>query len=494
MVMIRPLFAAMALAACVCLGTAAPAAACTVSSISFKEAFAYADTVLFGTVRSIDDASVFNNIVGMNFDKVATLTVGDVWKGHAAASEELAYTEFTPACGFELQTGQSITLFARRGPDGLLFATRYGVAGIGVNDLDTMFLSKYRTEADSLRQQARSGGMEEGFAFAAYLTRWNDPRALEVYQNLLDRFDRDAEAYLGIGIALARDQGNRAGSEAAIHSAIATDVNLKPILESARPWPAPLEPLTFDDQVSRAIFMLIGEFSEYGSDWSNLVANSRCAGEDVDFSRAYFDTSDMTQCAFQRSRFEEVSFVKAKLAGVSFEFTDLKDIDFSDADLDGASFKFAHLSNVNWTNADLRNANFSSTRAAGPFQDVDLRGASFAGALRPGPFVTSDKDGKFSLEGVSFRNATVAVSAFLLTPENTMADGVRADISRADFSEAVLDCGERNKAQMKRSLEIARDRLLPSYLAEQRLAGHIRDSWPDVTLTERCREFLATEL
>lgn len=492
--MIRSLSTVLALAACVYCGVTNTAAACTGGSISFEEAFGYADTVLHGTVRSIADASPSGAVSGMSFDKIATLTVDEVWKGHAAASEDLVYTEFTASCGFELQLGQSITLFARRAPDGLLFATRYGVAGIGVNGLDALFLSQYRAQFDTLRENARAGGVEEGFAFAAYLTRWHDPAALDVYRNILDRFDRDAEAHLGIGIALALDQGDRAGSEAAFREAIAADATLAPILETARPMPAPYSPLTFGDQVSRAIFMLIGDFSEHGSDWSNLAANARCAGEGVNLRHAYFDSSDMTACSFRRSKFEKASFVNAKLAHVSFEFADLKDVDFSNAALNGASFKSAHLSNVGWTNADLRNADFSSTSAAGPFRDVDLRGASFAGATRPGPFVASSNNEKFSLDGVSFRNAAVAVNAFLLTSKNTMADSVRADIDGADFSGAVLDCGERSQAQMKRSLETARDLLLPSYLAEQKLARHIRDSWPDVTLTDRCQEFLAEEL
>jgi uncharacterized protein YjbI with pentapeptide repeats len=366
------------------------------------------------------------------------------------------------------------------------------VGGLGVRVVDGAFLERYRVRTDELREKARSGGAEEGFALGAYLTRWGDTEALKVYQDLLDRYDRDADAYLGIGIARSR-RGDFAESEAAFRNA----ASIEPSLTSIRETRLKQLPLGANDRWTRgerATFLLLGEFVEYGQDWSGLPLNPKCSGEGATFWHDYFDASDMTACTFRRSKFEEVSFVATKLAGVPFDFADLKVVNFSNADLNGASFKSADLANVTWAGADLRNADFARTRSAGPFEDVDLRGASFAGALRPGPFIASGRDKKFSLDGVSFRGATVAISAFLLTPENTMADSPRADIGGADFTDVVLDCGERNREQMKQSLKSARDLLLPSYQAEQELVSQIRDTWPGVTLTERCREFLATEL
>lgn len=467
------------------------ASACTVGTTSFDGAFIGSDVAFEARVVSIRDS--YTAVAGdrRHFEKLATLAVNTVWKGSAAAAESLAYTEHSSACGFTLQPGQTVIVFAQREDAGLLYTMRQGVAGIGVENLDKAFLQRYRVQTDELRQKARSGGVDEGFAFGEHLTRWNDGEAIAVYGDLLDRYDRDAEAYLGLGIALARNRDDDTESVAAFEKAVAIDASLKPILESVLHLPA-----SFDswNRTARAIFMQTGEFADHGSDWSGLVANKKCAGEGASFWNDYFDAADMRLCVFRLSNFERVSFAGAKLAQVSFDFADLQEVDFSGADLADASLASARMRNVTWTGATLRNADFSGTQGAGPFQDVEIKGAKFDNAKNPGPFLARQDGQPMSLEGVSFRGTSLSVNAFLTDDGYWPTSELRADISRADFTGANLDCGDRDELHLKQSLDAMPDFFLPRFLNEQRVVTLIRDNWPDVTLTERCEVFLARKL
>jgi uncharacterized protein YjbI with pentapeptide repeats len=468
--------------------------ACSSNTTSFDGAFLGAGTVVQGIVLSIRDASIADGPYPMPFDKVATLVVDKIWKGRATVSEKLIYTESTSACGFELQLGQPITVFAQRVTNGKLYASGQDVAGVGVHGLDTAFLVRYRMQTSELRERAQSGGVDEGFAFGEHLTHWNDDEALAVYNDLLDRYDRDAEAYLGLGIALARNRGDDAESVAAFQKAAAIDASLKPILESALHLPALLAGLDSWNRTGRAILMLTGEFDDRGSDWSGLVANKKCASEGASFWNDYFDASDMRLCSFRRSSFDRASFAGAKLAQVPFDFADLQEVNFSGANLGDASFTSARMRNITWTGASLRNADFSGTQGAGPFQGVEIKGAKFDKANNPGPFLARQDGQPLSLEGVSFHGASLSVYAFLTEDGYWPTAELQADISRADFTGANLDCGDRDELHLKQSLDAMPDSFLPRFLNEQRVATFIRDNWPDVTLTERCQVFVDRKL
>ncbi len=480
-----------------------PAAdACTVSSVEFDRAFLSADVVVTAQVAAVQDASSDADLAELyplatshtksndvwSMSKRATLSVSEVWKGNAAEVEFLAYTESTSACGFELSLGQTFILFAQRSGSGALIASRHGISGTGVYGVDGAFLERFRTQTAMLRQKARAGATADEFALALHLTRWNDPAQLDVYRRLIERHGGNPDAYLGLGIALARHGDDDAALEA-FQTAAALKPELAAIARGRRESP-PVEL-----QRSRAIFILTGFISDvWQGDWSYLTARSNCDTGGLALMSADFSASDLRPCSFKRAQLTDTSFANAALSNVSFEDAELQDVNFSGADLAGSSFAFATLENIVWDGADLRHADFSRTRNAGPFQDAALDGANFSNATDPGPFLAGTDGKPTSLAGVLFRNASLAVSAFLTADGYSPEAELQADIAQADFTGATIDCGRRDRLHLAQSINAAPETFLHRFQNEQRVARYIRDNWQIAGLTERCQRYIELEL
>jgi len=470
-----------------------PASACTGGIFRFEDIFESADVVLRATVTKIEDATE-TSLGAQNFvtgDKIAALQVSEVWKGISASTAHLNYTEQSSACGVELEEGEMITLFAGQDRNGQLYARWPQIAEHSTFILDLPFLVAYRQQTDALIAAAKAGGEAEGFALARHLTRWNDSfRAKLVYQELIDKYANDAEGHLGLAIA-QHASGEQDQATRSLQSAIAADASLRQIEPAAEAayWGSPK-----DIRIARAKFLLTGLLDEYSRDWSNLVANERCDGEGASLGDAIFDDSNLTRCSFERARVANTSFASADLTNVSFEYADLQETDFSSASLTGAKFELSRMRSITWAGANLRNADFSKTENAGPFQEVEIAGAKFESAMSPGPFLSSPAGGVMSLDNVSFRDAELSVYAFLTEDGYWPTSELQADISRADFAGATIDCGDRDELHLKQSLDAMPEFFLPRFLNEQRVATFIRDNWPDVTLTERCEVFVGRKL
>ncbi|HKP22827.1 MAG TPA: pentapeptide repeat-containing protein, partial [Dongiaceae bacterium] len=421
--------------------------------------------------------------------KRATLSVSETWKGSAAAIEFLAYTESSPACGFQLSPGQTFVLFARRSTDGTLIASRHGVSGIGVHSVDGDFLARYRSQTRALRRKALEGAAADESAFALHLTRWHDPEALAVYRRLAQSDERDPDAYLGLGIALTR-YGHRFKGLEAFRKAASLDPDLAMIgngIETS-------QPIRLTALHARALFILTGFMDENSDDWSNLAARSNCATAGTTLTATDFSASDLTRCSFRRARLIRSSFATADLSSVSFESAVLRDVSFSGADLADSSFASATFKDAIWDGADLRNADFSDTRDAGPFRHTAIDGANFSNAINPGPFLALANGKPMSLVGVSFRNASLAVSAFLTADGYSPEAELQADISQADFTGATIDCGARDRLHLAQGINAAPETFLLRFQNEQRVARYIRDNWKIAGLTERCQRYVELTL
>jgi uncharacterized protein YjbI with pentapeptide repeats len=504
------------------LGPASAAHACTVGSVEFDRAFLSADVVVTAQVAAVQDASSDADLEDLFplatshtiskdvwlVSKRATLSVSEVWKGSATRAEFLAYTESTPACGFELAPGYTFIFFAQRSRSGTLITSRHGVSGIGVYGVDGTFLARYRAQTATLRQKALGGAAADEFALAAHLTRWNDPAALAVYRRLVERYGRDSDVYLGLGIALAR-YGN--GDEAV--EAFRTAAELSPDLAMIGLQAS--EPIRLEVLHARALFILTGTMNDgFGGDWSGLTARANCDPEGIALTSADLSASDLTRCSFKRAKLtdtsfadaalsnvsfedaelQDVSFSGAALSNVSFDAAELQDVNFSSADLAGSSFASATLKDIAWDGADLRHADFSGTRNVGPFQHVVIDDANFSNAINPGPFLALANGNPISLAGVSFRKASLAVSAFLTADGYSPEAKLQADISQADFTGATIDCGQRDRLHLAQGINAAHETFLHRFQNEQHVARYIRDNWKIAGLTERCQRYVALKL
>jgi uncharacterized protein YjbI with pentapeptide repeats len=471
----------------------APAAdACTVSSVEFDSAFLSADVVVTARVTAIEDAPATSYTISNDVwpvSKRATLSVSEIWKGNAATVEFLAYTESTPACGFELVPGQAFVPFAQRSRGGALITSRHGVSGVGVYGVDGAFLERYRVQTATLRQKADDGAATDEFALATHLIRWNDPAALEVYRGLAETYDQNPDAYLGLGIALTR-YGDGDEAMKAFRKATELNPDLAMIANDTRSSRS----IKLRALYSRALFILTGYMNEDLNNWSNLAARANCDAVGIALTSADFSASDLTRCSFKRARLSDTSFANSSLSNVSFANAELQDVDFSGADLVGSSFASATLKDIGWDGTDLRNADFSGTRNAGPFQHAVIDGANFSNAIDPGPFLAGADGKQISLAGVSFRKASLAVSAFLTADGYSPEAELQADISRADFTGATIDCGKRDRLHLAQGINALPETFLPRFQNEQRVARYIRDNWKIAGLTERCQRYVALKL
>lgn len=431
--------------------------ACLGGLVRFEDVFEQADVVLRASVTGIADVQTLgardSSGIPLFGEKQASLDVTEVWKGRSSTPALLIYTEFNTACGFELHPGETITLFGFADSNGTLYAQWQQVAERSNFVLDQPFLEDYRRQTNTLRTAAQNGGKEEGFAFARHLTRWNaSEEAKSAYGSLIDKYDDDALAYLGLAVA-QEALNDRNDARKSLDLAIAADPSFRQIdptdpvyqesILQSRYWDERLH----TGRIARAKFLLTGQLTWSWSDWAHIVAATECSLSADYVTGARFTGSDLSGCEFDGGEYSKVSFERAHLASASFVGARLTDIDFSHAHLNSTSFKNAVLDNIDFSGANV--------------------------------------------EGASFENASVNVGDLVGTPERDAA----VNYLQASYDNALLICTLDDANYIHTSFNSGMRKLwIPRLQVEQKAVRLLAERSPSARLAPSCQSLIEVDL
>jgi hypothetical protein len=445
-------------AATFCVGSFARSAdACLGGVVRFEDVFEQADVVLRASVTGIADVQRLgtkgSNGIPLFGEKQASLDVREVWKGRPPTPALLIYTEINTACGFDLHPGETITLFGFADSNGTLYAQWQQVAERSNFVLNQSFLEDYRRRTNTLRTAAQNGGKDEGFAFARHLTRWNaSEEAKSVYKSLIDKYDDDAPAYLGLAVA-QEALNDRVDARKSLDLAVAADPAFRQIdptdpvyqesILHSRYWNEGLH----TGRIARAKFLLTGRLTWSWSDWAHMGAATECSLTADYITGARFTGSDLSGCEFDGGIYDKISFEQAHLANASFVNAHLTDIDFSHAQLNSTSFKNAVLKNINFSGADVG--------------------------------------------GASFENANVNVGDLVGTPEKEAA----VNYLQARFDNALLSCTLDDANYINTSFNSGMRKLwIPRLQVEQKAVRSLAERSPSVRLARSCQSLIDVDL
>lgn len=449
---------AILVAAAFCAGLSARSAdACLGGVVRFEDVFEEADVVLRASVTGIAEVQASENRdssgIPLFGEKQASLDVREVWKGRPLTPTVLIYTEINTACGFELHPGETITLFGFADSNGTLYAQWQQVAERSNFVLNQSFLEDYRRRTNILRTAAQNGGKKEGLAFARHLTRWNaSEEAKSAYESLIDNYDDDALAHLGLAVA-QEALNDRDDARKSLDLAVAADPSLRQINPTDPGYQESiLHSRYWDDglhagRIARAKFLLTGQLTWSWLDWAHIVATTECSSTADYITGARFTGSDLSGCEFDGGRYDKISFEQAHLAGASFVGARLTDIDFSHAHLNSTSFKNAVLENINFSGADI--------------------------------------------EAASFENASVNVGDLVGTPEREAA----VNYLQASFDNALLICTLDDANYIHTSFNSGMRKLwIPRLQVEQQAVRLLAGRSPSVRLAPSCQSLIDVDL
>lgn len=343
--------------------------------------FNAADVVLRAVVIDIGNDSL--SIDPMLANKAAKLQILEVWKGNPG-SATLRYTEQSTACGVTLQVGESITVFAAQGREGELYAGWRQIAEHSNFRLDLAFLNDYRRRTERLRAAYLNGAEPEAIAFAHHLTRSNaNAEALVVYRDMIDRYDQDARARLGLAIAQygLRDED---GADDSLRSAIQAD----PSLQQLRPTDSSMSE-ALNAWIARARFVLIGQLDGSSQDMAGLRPEGDCELSSLTIEGTSFGRADLSSCSFDNARIRGVAFDGARLNSASFAGASLENVNFSGADLAAASFVGASVNlgdllgtRDGWSAANILKASYDKAVLNCTLEDAHYFNTSFNSGMR----------------------------------------------------------------------------------------------------------------